>query len=355
MAAGLSIDIERIPEFRRALSRTVRDTCARALAEEPVLQIDGYLDLADLSLGFVEELERLAPFGAGNPPLILATKNLSVQGHAAAGRLGEHLKIIIEDDEGVTQPVLWWRAEESALPQGPFDLAYAVRASDYRGLRDMQLEWVDARPIEEVGTTRRPECAAIEVIDHRHAADPRSELDRLQAETDVLVWSEGETPVEGQGRYGLVPSRSLAIWTAPPGSRELRAALARVSPTIVYLFAVDPGLDRPESFLTHLARLTKQAITKRSGVVELTVLAAATAQREETVRTGLAWLEARGHVTVVEERGGTIRLTPGDGSTIDGLSKIGERVQALLEETGAYRAHVARADANVLINNALAD
>jgi hypothetical protein len=60
-------------------------------------------------------------------------------------------------------------------------------------------------------------------------------------------------------------------------------------------------------------------------------------------------------VTVVEERGDTIRLTPTDGSTIDGLSKIGERVQALLEETGAYRAHVARADANALINNALPD
>jgi hypothetical protein len=217
----------------------------------------------------------------------------------------------------------------------------------------MQLEWVDARPIEEVGATRRLECAAIEVIDHRHAADPRGELDRLQAETDVLVWSEGETPVEGQSRYGLVPSRSLAIWTAPPGSRELRAALARVSPTIVYLFAVDPGLDRPESFLTHLARLARRAITKKSGVVELAVLAAATAQREETVRTGLDWLEARGHVTVVEGRGDTIRLAPSEGSTIDGLSKIVERLQALLEETGAYRAHVARADANALINNAL--
>jgi single-stranded-DNA-specific exonuclease len=320
-----------------------------------VLQIDGYVDLADLSLEFVEEMERLAPFGAGNPPLTLATRKLSLKGHTTVGRLGEHLKITVEDDEGVTQPVLWWRAEESALPQGPFDLAYAVRASDYRGQRDVQLEWIDARPIERPEAARRLERAAIEVIDHRHASDPRSELDRLQAETDVLVWNEGKTPVQGQDRYGLVPSRSLAIWTTPPGSAELRAALAQVSPTIVYLFAVDPGLDRPESFLTHLARLAKQAITKKNGGVELSVLAAATAQREETVRTGLAWLEAQGHVIVLEERRDMIHLAPGDGSTTDDSSKTAERLRALLEETGAYRAHVARADANALINNALLD
>jgi hypothetical protein len=50
-----------------------------------------------------------------------------------------------------------------------------------------------------------------------------------------------------------------------------------------------------------------------------------------------------------------ISLAPGDGSTIDDLSKIAERLQALLEETRAYRAYVARADADALINNALSD
>jgi single-stranded-DNA-specific exonuclease len=353
MAAGLSIDAEWIPQFRRALSRTVRDTCARALAEKPVLQIDGYLDLADLSLEFVEQMERLAPFGAGNPPLTLATRRLSLKGHTTVGRLGEHLKITVADDEGVTQTVLWWRAEELALPQGRFDLAYAVRASDYRGQPDVQLEWIDARPIEEPGVARRLERPAVEVLDYRCVSDPRGELDRLQAGIDVLVWSEGRAPVDGQDRYGLEPAGSLAIWTTPPGGRELRAALARVSPTVVYLFAIDPGLDRPQSFLTHLARLAKRAMTRSGGAVELSALAAATAQREETVRAGLSWLEAQGHVIVLEESPHRVRLAPGDGSTKDDLSTIVERLRALLEETRAYRAHVARANADALINNAL--
>lgn len=67
MAAGLTIDPERIPEFRRALSRTVSEMLGE-VKDRAILQIDGYLSLGDLSLDLVEDLERLAPFGPGNPP-----------------------------------------------------------------------------------------------------------------------------------------------------------------------------------------------------------------------------------------------------------------------------------------------
>ncbi len=378
MAAGLSIDPERIPDFRRAVSRTVRESCEGALMSEPDLQIDGYVPLTDLSLDFVEQIERLAPFGPGNPSLTLATRGLSLRRQTTVGRTGEHLKLTVEDEEGATRQVLWWRAETSDLPKGPFDLAYTVRASDYRGRRDVQVEWIDARPIEEPETHRHlkrqgmTSIPAIEVVDYRDVTNPQSELERLQAGTQsvatpgvaptpILVWSEavasipGRDTVAGRDRYELAPSESLAIWTTPPGGPELRTALARVSPTVVYLFAVDPGLDRPTSFLTHLARLAKRAIGREGGLVEISALAAATAHREQTVRAGLAWLEAQGHVIVLEDREDIVRLAPGDGSSADGLYRIVERLRALLKETRAYRAHVTRADAERLINNAVSE
>jgi len=355
MAAGLSIDPQKIPEFRRAVSRTVRETCTDVLTAKPALEIDGYVPLTDLSLDFVEQIERLAPFGPGNPPLTLATQGLSLKAHTTVGRAGDHLKLIVEDEEGATQPVLWWRAEPTALPQGPFDLAYTVRAANYRGQRDVQIEWIDARPLEDLEKGPRLERPTTDVVDYRDAPDPRGELERLHAEKDLMVWSEGPEAVAGRDRYQLGPSGSLVIWTTPPGGPELRSALARVSPETVYLFAVDPGLDRPESFLTHLARRARQALLDEGGKVELSALAAATAQREETIRVGLRWLEARGHVVILEERRGATRLAPGDGSDTANLSEIAERLRALLQETTAYRAYVSRADAEALINNALSD
>jgi single-stranded-DNA-specific exonuclease len=363
MAAGLSIDAERIPEFRRALSRTVCESCLGALESEPVLQIDGYVSLAELSLDFVEQIERLAPFGAGNPPLTLATRGLSLTSHTTVGRLGEHLKLIVEGERGTTQQVLWWRAEPSGLPQGRFDLAYAVRASDYRGQRDVQLEWIDARAVEEPVAEIRPDVPAIEVIDCRGVSDPRARLERVRAEADLLVWSEADTGVAGSDRYALADSpgslAELAIWTTPPGPRELRDTLLHVSPRRVFLFGVDPELDRPRQFLTRLVQLVKRALRVENGRVQLSALALGTAQREETARTGVAWLAARGDVVVLEDRDGELWLAPGRHDTSVESDRSAERqreersrLRSLLEETAAYRAYFARADAQTLIDNA---
>jgi hypothetical protein len=147
MAAGLSIQATRIPEFRRHLSRTIQEMAGEGVLEA-TLQIDGYLSLSELSLTLVEDLERLAPFGPGNPPLTQASRGLKLQNHSPIGRNGEHLQLIVEDEAGSTQKVVWWQGAGWPLPGSSFDLAYTVRASTYRGLRDVQVTWLEARQPE---------------------------------------------------------------------------------------------------------------------------------------------------------------------------------------------------------------
>jgi len=363
MAAGLAIDPERIPEFRRALSRAVMEMCGE-MRKEAALQIDGTLPLADLSLNLVNELERLAPFGPGNPPLTLASRGLVLKSHTSVGRSGEHLQLIVEDEGGTVQKVIWWQGAGSPLPQGRFDLAYVVRASDYRGQRDVQVEWVDARPVEVPAVPLRPQPPAVEVVDYRREPSPRRLLERLRVQEDVQVWSEAGARAEIAGRYRheLSPSKGLVVWTTPPGPGELQAALEKVSPERVYLFAIEPGLDHPEEFLKRLAGLTKHALNSANADevrVNISALAAATAQREATVRAGLAWLVARGHLVVLGEGGDVgarlaraheVRLAAGSQTVSDDLSRITAELRALLEETAAYRAHFVRAEKETLIS-----
>ena len=350
MAAGLSIDPELIPEFRRALSRTVLETCGEA-TQRATLQVDGYLPLSDLSLDLVEQIERLAPFGAGNPPLTLASKELSLMSHAPVGRTGEHLQLVVGDEAGTAQKVIWWRGAGEPLPEGRFDLAYAVRASNYRGQRGVEVTWVDARLVEEPAAVLRPGPPAIEVVDYRQEPRPRRLLERLRAQEDVQVLSEAEakSDVGGQDRHELGPSKALVIWTTPPGSAELQAVLEKVLPETVYLFGMDPGLDQPEKFLKRLAGLTKRAMSSDEGRVSVSTLAAATAQRGATVRAGLAWLEAHGHLVVRGEDGDEVHLAAGTGKANAGVGTTAARLKALLEETAAYRAHFARAEKETLV------
>lgn len=349
MAAGLAIDPERIPEFRRALSRTVLDMLG-GVEQWASLQIADYVLLGDLSLDLVQQLERLAPFGPGNPPLLLASEGLSLKSQSSLGRNGEHLQLIVEDEEGTAQKVIWWQGAGWPLPQGRLNLAYVVRATDFRGQREMQVEWVDARLVEEAEVVLRP-ARAVEVVDHRQACNPRKLLERLLAEEGVQVWAEAGARAEvgGQDRPELGPSRVLVIWTTPPGPAELRAVMDRVSPEKVYLFGIDPGLDDPEMFLRRLAGLAVHTLKSNGGRASLSKLAAATAQREATVRAGVAWLAARGQLVVLSVEGDEIHVTDGGQEVGVALPQTTTQLKALLEETAAYRAHFARADKDTLI------
>jgi hypothetical protein len=212
---------------------------------------------------------------------------------------------------------------------------------------------VDAREIEV-----RPESfletlrVSVEIVDYRREPNPRQVLERLRVQEDAQVWGEAEAraKIGGQDRYELKPAKVLIVWTTPPGPAELRTVLEKVSPTTVYLFGIDPGLDHPETFLKRLAGLTRYALNSNEGRAKISTLAAATAHREATVRQGIAWLAARGHLVVLGEDGDEMQLAEGN-HIVDpkGVQKPLGSLKALLAETAAYRAHFARADKESLI------
>ncbi len=143
MAAAFALPPERIPEFRRALSETVAGMIGE-LRIEPTLSIDGYLPLSDLSLELVSDLERLAPFGPGNPKLVLVSRDLRFREHKSLGRTGEHLQMLLEDDQESSYKAVWWGGGIEPLPDwlvrgAAFNLAYNVRSRDFRGQKELQI------------------------------------------------------------------------------------------------------------------------------------------------------------------------------------------------------------------------
>ena len=349
MAAGLAIAPERIAEFRRKLSRSVAAQLGQA-AVEPALRIDGHLSLAELSLDLVADLERLAPFGPGNPRLVLASPSHVIADETTIGHYREHRRLTIEDALGARQPVLWWQGAGWPLPEGRFDLAYTARASTWRGQRSVQIEWVDARPVADAAIVVQPARPA--VADYRQAVQPASLLETLRCQPGVVVWAEAgaRRELEGHDRNELAPAQTLVIWTTPPGRVELQAALSRVQPSEVVLFAADPGMDQIDPFLQRLAGLIKHALRSDAGQVSTERLAAATAQRVAVVRLGLRWLVSRGYVRIKEEEGVDLWLAEGDGIPRPELPAVTAQLAALLAESAAFRRYFSQASAEALLD-----
>jgi len=361
MAAGLSIQPDQIPEFRQGLSHAIDLQMAavgRSSAElENVLLLDADLPLSALTEEMVAQLERLSPFGPGNPAPVFAARNLMIQSHKAIGRNDEHLLVHLMDEQKNPHDIIYWQAgalltaSAIQLPETPIDLAYSVHSQDYRGQPSIQLEWIESRLVPQPEVSLQSRSPVRECIDYRHAQSPLDVLQGLISQPGVQIWSEGPAvpQVAGVDRNHLESSSSLVILTIPPGRSELDLALAQVNSSTIYFFGLHPGLDQPASFLAYLAGLVKYALRSPGQPVALPSLAAALAHRVSTVRLGLAWLEGKGVILVSQISESHVLLQPGQGKSSPDLISLETDLQQSLKETAAFRAFYLRSDLNTLL------
>ncbi len=146
MAAGLSVERERIAEVRQFLNDYVRTHVSEDDRVEPV-DIDAVLTLKAASRAFYDRLDLLAPYGQGNPEPVLAFAGVRI-GFAQAMK-GGHVRCELIDSAGHKLKGIIWRAEGTPIgdallrPAGLVHVVGRLKADDYMGRRGVQLEIED--------------------------------------------------------------------------------------------------------------------------------------------------------------------------------------------------------------------
>src|SRR6185503_15735525 len=126
----------------------------------------------------------------------------------------------VEDESGNVQSILWWGGAGGELPEegSKFDIAYSLRASTFRGEKQVTLQFEEFRIVEEAPVELK--TRAIEVMDYR--LESASRLAKLQEESAVIqIWAEGADRSKGKSRLELEQADEFAIYTTPPSSAEL--------------------------------------------------------------------------------------------------------------------------------------
>jgi len=350
MAAGMSFDADKLIEFRQGLGKAIEKQLGDIVHEEPTLQIDAWLELNELNLELATSLEMLAPFGAGNPSLTLATRDVTMKSVSTIGKAKEHLRLNIEDENGNTQSVLWWGGAGEERPESgsKFDIAYSLRASTFRGQKQVTIQFEEFRITQEKPIEVR--SSKINIQDRR--LESASLLAKLQEQVPVLqIWAEGADKAKGKSRFELHPADEFAIYTTPPSSIELRNVLEIIKPKTIYVFAIPPTQEKPEDFINKLAGICKYAINQRGGKATIQELATAMASRESAVQIGLEWLGAGGQLSINMEED-IINLSMEKHERNPYLQvELFLALKGILNETTAYRKYFATADLKSILEN----
>ncbi len=137
MAAGLRLPAQAVEPFRRAfLAHAAEMLTADDLT--PRLTVDAEVDPGHLDLETARALERLGPFGAGNPRPVFATRRVRVVGQPTRiGRRGNHLAMHVTSG-GRARRCVGWRLGQLADAvgrAGSCGIAFTCRVSTYRPAR----------------------------------------------------------------------------------------------------------------------------------------------------------------------------------------------------------------------------
>ncbi len=142
MAAGFSIQPDRIPEFRDAFAEYARE--ALADLANPVQRIDAELEADEICLDLYDEMHRLGPFGMGNRSPRFLLRDATVLGARAVGSGGKHLKLKLDVGSQELDAIGFTYGPYAAnVDQARIDVVFKLSRDTWNGETTVQLSLLD--------------------------------------------------------------------------------------------------------------------------------------------------------------------------------------------------------------------
>lgn len=343
LAGGLSVPAAHLPKLRRLLSESFKKTAQPVT--EALRPIAATLPLERLTLDFAYQLQRLEPFGQGNPMPLFASARVQVASSAKLGRTEKHRRLTLQDIDGVRRPFFWWNSGDLPQLDGVLDVVYSVTISRFKETEEVQLtleDYVQIIPADPESVTDLQQ-----MIDWRQLDSTVALATIARDEPDCQIWAEGLAAKESPGvtRGQVQRATALLIYTAPPSQSVLSDVLNQVNPQRVYYLGTPPPIKDSTEFLQTLYGLLNTVIRSMKGETSLQQLAERLATTESLVEVALQFMRLRRPVAIDVGKRGKVRVreieqvVSTDHETVEQLYR---RFEYAWQEIAAYRRFLAR-------------
>ena len=143
MAAGAKLRPMLLPVFRDRFAAYAAEHFPSGVAPAPQLRIDAEIPLSALTLGLINDINKLEPYGAENPKPRFLAGNLQIVGEPRKIGAGErHLSLKIKQGTTTMRAVAFGmadRVEELMSESGRCCLAFTPFVNEWNGMRSVEL------------------------------------------------------------------------------------------------------------------------------------------------------------------------------------------------------------------------
>lgn len=144
-AAGFTLVVENIPKFHQKLLEYA-ETLNLSI-EEPVLLVDAEIESDDISWENLNYLEKMEPFGIGNPKPKFVGRGFEVADFRTIGVEGKHLKLRVRYNDHAVEAIAFGQGflAQSLGVGKKIDAVFEFGANEWNGRKDMQLKILDVK------------------------------------------------------------------------------------------------------------------------------------------------------------------------------------------------------------------
>lgn len=236
LAAGFTIEEDKIPAFRRRMNQCV----LRFMGGRPAasaLDVDVVLRRPELvTLWEVEQLRRLEPYGNGNERPLFSLLGVTLDRIQGVGQ-NRHLKLRLSRGTAQMEGIFFSVTPQQCPCQAGerVDVAFYLQINEFRGSRTVQLQVVDLRPSLQSSAREEESLALLRRLEEGVGLTSREALRILPSRQQcVAAWRmlQQDVPYEETERQYL------------PFLRGLSAAIPGTDPFLRACFCVELFCER---------------------------------------------------------------------------------------------------------------
>lgn len=335
LAAGFTFSLDKISfaDLRRKLLNHI-NSVLDSNDLKPEIKLDMDIETADLTPAFINELDRLAPYGEANPYPLFGIPNMTLRSCAPMGQKKNHLRIMLSDNKSNMVEAVWWQRDNLDISVSEqVDVAFVPTMNNFRDRETIQLVLKDIRRVadrnldkicasscdipdeelfdEEELRFDKPDCV-INWIDHRQETGlKRDFLEYLKSlGNKVSVFAESMRAKEILGnlsfllpcivdRENVKKSDYLVLLDIPADDVTFMNVIKQVAPQEVHLFGIMNDHD-PVNLIKKISGMLKYAYKEKDGVIAPAKVAATLGIPEDLLLACIELLDSASVVEILE-------------------------------------------------------
>lgn len=301
MAGGLSFDVEKVSfeTVKHALNKTINEILGKQ-SFIPTLKVDFELKSSEVDGNLIADIERLQPFGAGNPNPVFIMKNLTLLQKKLMGSNRNHLKLLVEDSKHNTYDCIWWSKGDISLVSGDkLDIAFCPQINTYNGTTTIQLiiQDIHAENLTDDEEIFEPEVATgIRLYDHRKKTDILQNVEDYvkTSKFNISIFAEEKSVLEKLkpyktlsdkvfNRINISKSDVVMFFDYPASPDIFDEIITKTSPKHLHFMNYEVKKIDEKDFLKVFSGMLKFTHNNKSGVFDLNKSASFLAQSKEAI------------------------------------------------------------------------